>query len=246
MSFSKRVRSFFLLPKKKLNWWVSNWRESKEFRKQLIAVVLGFGIAGILWGWQCYDWTTSHNEAFTNPFSLILGALYLAIFGGLGLGWAFFRENKRKFLFLILLGIPAWLIAFLVPGIANYWLFWGGGIFLFPFYLLMSYFSEIIRFQGSLIDLAPSLVVGSLWLEFLLSGILISLFLLIFLKPKNKKYFFLPGLFFSFSSLIAPLISNLMEFYLFHSLLLSYLLTFLLISLSFALSLFKEIKYEKS
>jgi len=112
MPFLEKVRSFFLLPKKKLNWWLSNWRESKEFRKQLVAVVLGFGIAGILWGWQCYDWATSHNEAFTNPFSLILGALYLAIFGGLGLGWAFFRENKRKFLFLILLGIPAWLIAF--------------------------------------------------------------------------------------------------------------------------------------
>jgi len=55
MSFSKRVRSFFLLPKKKLNWWVSNWRESKEFRKQLVAVVLEFGIGEILWGFHCYD-----------------------------------------------------------------------------------------------------------------------------------------------------------------------------------------------
>jgi MFS family permease len=119
MPFLSKIKNFFLWPKRELSWWISNWKESKEFRRQLLAVVLGFGVGGILWGWQCYNWVTTHNEVFTNPFSFVLGAIYLAIFGGLGLGWAFFRKDKKKFLLLILLGIPIWVVAFLVGQILS-------------------------------------------------------------------------------------------------------------------------------
>ena len=92
MPFLKKVKNFFLLPKKELNWWIFNWKNSKEFKKQLLAVVLGFGIGGILWGFYCYDWATSYNEAFTNPFSIILGAFWISIFGGLALTFLFFKK----------------------------------------------------------------------------------------------------------------------------------------------------------
>ncbi len=50
MPFLKKVKNFFLLPKKELNWWIFNWKSSKEFKKQLLAVVFGFGVAGLVWG----------------------------------------------------------------------------------------------------------------------------------------------------------------------------------------------------
>ncbi|MCD6528276.1 hypothetical protein J7K44_01420 [bacterium] len=244
MLFLKRVKSFFLLPKRELNWWVFNWRNSKEFKRQLFAVVLGFGIGGMLWGWQCYDWTTSHNEAFTNPFSIILGALWISIFGGLALAFSFLREKKKKFLLLFFLGIPAWFLAFLIPGIFSSWLWYGSLIFLHPFVLFFFLLFDSNKIV-SLFDLDPSLHIGTLCLEFFFSFLLIAVFYSFFFKkPSKLKLIFIPPIWVGIFAIISPIIGNLIGVYLFHSLLLSYLLTFLLISLSFALSLFKEIKYE--
>ena len=86
----QKLKNLIFWPKKEWNWWISNWKQDPEFRRQLLAVVLGFGVAGLLWGWQIFDWVTSENEAFTNPFSFILGAVYLGFLGGLGLSYAFF------------------------------------------------------------------------------------------------------------------------------------------------------------
>ena len=244
MSFSKRVRSFFLLPKKKLNWWVSNWRESKEFRKQLIAVVLGFGIAGLVWGGALY-WSYHNSDAsFISPFILDGGALPLAIFGGLGFGYAFLKDNKKKFLFLILLGIPIWILAFLIPVIFTEWLWTASGI-IFPIFWIIGYPFKVDIVNFLIIN--PSLRVGTLWLEFLFTFLVVSIFYSFFSKNSSKlKLILIPPIWVAIFAIISPIIGNLIGFYLFHSLLLAYLLTFLLISLSFALSLFKEIKYEKS
>ena len=242
----QKLKNFFLWPKKEWQWWIRNWKQDLEFRKQLLAIILGFGIAGLIWGGALYYSYHDSTSPFILPFILDGGAIPLAILGGLGLGYAFFRNNKRKIILLVLLGLPAWFIAFLVPAIFREWLLWGGGIFLFPLYLAISYYSDIIGYQGSLIDLKPSLVVGSLWLGFLLLGISIILFLATFFKRASKKFLLFPSLFLAFSSLIFPLIFNLVYFYLFHSLFLVYLLTFVLITLTFALSLFKAIKYEAS
>jgi len=243
MSFSKRVKSFFLLPKKKLNWWLSNWRESKEFRKQLIAIVLGFGIAGLVWGGALYKDIAHSKDAFIYPIHW-LGILSLAIFGGLGLGYAFLKDNKKKFLFLILLGIPIWILAFLVPVIFTEWLWTASGI-IFPIFWIIGYPFKIDIVNFLIIE--PSLQIGTLWLEFFFSFLLIAIFYSFFFKKSSKlKLILIPPIWVAIFAIISPIIGNLIGFYLFHSLLLAYLLTFLLISLSFALSLFKEIKYEKS
>jgi hypothetical protein len=55
MPFLSKIKNFFLWPKRELNWWVSNWQASKEFRRQLLAVVLGFGVAGGLIGWDSWN-----------------------------------------------------------------------------------------------------------------------------------------------------------------------------------------------
>jgi len=244
MPFLRRVKSFFLLPKKELNWWVFNWRNSREFKRQLFAVVLGFGIGGMLWGFHCYDWATSHNEAFTNPFSIILGALWISIFGGLALAFSFFKKNKIKFLFLFFLGIPVWFLAFLIPGIFSSWEWYGSLIFLHPFVLFFFLLFDSNKIV-SLFDLDPSLHIGTLCLEFFFTFLLIGIFYSFFFKKSSKlKLIFIPPIWVAIFAIISPIIGNLIGVYLFHSLLLSYLLTFLLISLCFALCLFKEIKHE--
>jgi len=243
MSFLKKVRSFFLLPKKKLNWWISNWRESKEFRKQLIAVVLGFGIAGLIWGGALYKDVAHSKDVFIYPTHW-LGVLSLAIFGGLGLGYAFLKDNKKKILFLILLGIPVWILGFLIPRIFIEWLMVLSAV-ISVVYIGFYYLFKIDI--TSLLYLKPSLAVTSIWVEFFLTFLLIGIFYSFFFKKSSKlKLILIPPIWVAIFAIISPIIGNLIGFYLFHSLLLAYLLTFLLISLSFALSLFKEIKYEKS
>ncbi len=244
MPFLKKVKNFFLLPKKELNWWIFNWKNSKEFKKQLLAVVFGFGVAGLVWGGVLY-WSYHNSSAsFISPFILDGGALLIAVFGGLGLGCAFFKNNKKKILLLILLGVPVWILAFLIPSIFIEWLWTASGI-IFPIFWVIGYPFKIDIVNFLIIE--PSLRVGTLWLEFFLSFILITIFYSFFFPKSSKlKIIFIPPIWVAIFAIIAPIIGNLIGVYLFHSLLLSYLLTFLLISLSFALSLFKEIKYEKS
>ncbi|MCD6412328.1 hypothetical protein J7K91_01425 [bacterium] len=243
MSFLKLIKNFFLFPKKELNWWVFNWKNSKEFRKQLILVVLGFGIAGLIWGGALY-WSYHNSDAsFIFPFILDGGAVPLAIFGGLGLGCAFLKSNKKKFLFLILLGIPIWILTFLIPVIFAEWL-WTASAIIFPIFWVIGYPFKIDIVNFLIIE--PSLQIGTLWLEFFFSFLLIAVFYsLFFKKPSKLKLILIPPIWVAIFAIIAPIIGNLIGAYLFRSLLLSYLLTFLLITLSFALSLFKEIKHEK-
>ena len=243
MSFSKRVKSFFLLPKKKLNWWLSNWRESKEFRKQLIAIVLGFGIAGLVWGGALYKDIAHSKDAFIYPIHW-LGILSLAIFGGLCLGYAFFKDNKKKIFLLILLGFPVWILAFLIPVIFTEWLMVLSAV-ISVVYIGFYYLFKIDI--TPLLNLKPSLVIAGIWLEFFFTFLFVAIFYSFFFKkPSKLKLILIPPVWVGIFAIISPIIGNLIGSYLFHSLLLAYLLTFLLISLSFALSLFKEIKYDKS
>jgi len=242
MLFLKRVKSFFLLPKKELNWWVFNWRNSKEFKRQLLAVVFGFGIAGLVWGGALYKDVVYSKDAFIYPIHW-LGVLSLAIFGGLGLGYAFLRDNKKKILFLILLGIPSWILAFLIPVIFTEWLMVLSAV-ISVVYIGFYYLFKIDI--TPLLYLKPSVAVTGIWLEFLFTFLIVTIFYSFFFKKSSKlKLIFIPPIWVAIFAIISPIIGNLIGVYLFHSLLLSYLLTFLLISLSFALSLFKAIKYER-
>jgi len=233
---------FFL---KKINWWVSNWKNSKEFRRKLFAVVLGFGIAGLIWGGSLYKDAAHSKDAFIYPIHW-LGVLSLAIFGGLSFGYAFFKDNKKKILLLILLGIPAWILAFLVPVIFTEWLWTASGA-IFPIFWVIGYPFKIDIVDFLIIE--PSLQVGTLWLEFFFTFLLIGIFYSLFFKKSSKlnklKLIFIPPIWVAIFAIISPIIGNLIGVYLFHSLLLGYLLTFFLISISFALSLFREIEYER-
>jgi len=228
MAFSKKVKSFFLFPKKELNWWIFNWKNSNEFKKQLLAVVLGFGVTGLIWGGALYKDVAHSKDAFISPIHW-LGVLSLAIFGGLGLGYAFLKDNKKKILFLILLGIPAWILAFLIPRIFIEWLVVLSAV-ISVVYIGFYYLFKIDI--TPLLYLKPSLVIAGIWLEFLFTFLLITIFYSFFFKNSSKlKLIFIPPIWVAIFAIISPIIGNLIGVYLFHSLLLSYLLTFLLISL---------------
>jgi len=243
MSFLKLIKNFFLFPKKELNWWIFNWKNSKEFRKQLILVVLGFGIAGLIWGGALY-WSYHNSDApFISPFILDGGAVPLAIFGGLGLGCAFLRKDKKKFLFLILFGVPIWVLSFLIPRIFIEWLMVLSAVISIVYIGFYYLFKIDIT---PLLYLKPSLAVTGIWLEFLFTFLIVTIFYSFFFKkPPKLKLILIPPIWVAIFAIISPIIANLIGVYLFHSLLLAYLLNFLLITLSFALSLFREIKHEK-
>ena len=214
---------------------------SQKFRKEFWLVILGFSLGGILWGWFCFDWILTHQETFTNPFSFILGAFSLALFGGLSLSLIFFKKSKKKFWLCFLLGFPAWILAFLLPGIGVYFLWLGSLVILRPFVILFILITNNEKIV-SLLNLHPSLGVGTFLLQFFLSFFLITLFYALFFSQISKvKFLLLPPLFGALASIFSPLLANLLGFYLLHSLFLAYLLTFFFITFSFAFCLTKFI-----
>jgi hypothetical protein len=70
--------------KNNINWWKEGFRD-KGFKIRFLSSIIGFGISGILWGIECYSGTIARNEAFTNPFSFILGAICFGIIGSFSL-----------------------------------------------------------------------------------------------------------------------------------------------------------------
>ena len=207
-------------------------------RRRWYGVVFGFGLAGALWGWQAYSWVIEEEEVFTNPFSFILGALFLGVFGGLAL--TIFSRDIKKILKVVILGTLGWIVAFFVAGIFSWpWLIGLGTFILQP--LNMFLVLKLALNTDFLFNLRPSLIVAPLWLGFLISGFIISLFYALILKKKIKPLIINGSLSFGLASIFSPIIGNLIGNSLFNSLLLAYLITFILISTIFALFLAKAI-----
>ena len=214
-------------------------------KKETLIGSLGFGIGGILWGKQCFDWVITHSESFSNPFSFVLGAGYLAILSALSLSYVFLKSQKAKVFLFILLSVLVWVFSFLVVGIFVDFL-WSLSLFtLQPF---VAGFILLTKIENApvVLDLKPSLRVATLWIEFLLTFFLVSIFYSLFLKKSlRKKVILYPPIVGSVASVFAPVVGNIVGFYLLHSLFLAYVLTFFLVSFSFGLMLVKELKNER-
>ena len=61
--------------------------KTMSFWRRTGILVAGFGFGGVLWGLEVYRGTVGSDEVFTNPFSYILGAVALGVFGGLALAY---------------------------------------------------------------------------------------------------------------------------------------------------------------
>jgi len=200
--------------------------------KHFLAPIIGFGIAGMLWGIQCYF---QNDPDLMSPFQYIGIIFSFGIIGSLSL--VLFSENIKKILLVIVAGTIGSSIGVFLPMMFSYWLFLLGGIirsygsFFFPYDLIEKF-----------INLNYSLFIGDFWLQFLFAGIIIGLFYALILKARIKRLVLFSGLGFALSSIISPIIGNLIGNYIFNSLLASYLITFTLIGIIFSLSLILGIK----
>lgn len=218
-------------------------------KENVLWSIAGFGIGGALWGVEAYRGTVGSGETFTNPFSYILGAMAMAVFGGFAL--AYITQNKsagstsvplsRLFIAgqtwkIIGVGLLGWLAAFFVPAVWAYQFWLAGNILIVVPELL---------FSGDTVDkflsLAPSLGIGYFWLEFLIVGAIVALIYAMLLKSNVKKVTLYGAIGFAIASLIGPILGNVID-NLFNSLFISYLVTFLIIGKIFGFALGRALR----
>lgn len=207
--------------------------------KNKFIVALGFGIGGALWGLEAYRGTVGSDEVFTNPFSYILGAVALAICGGIALSFvlshsgSFFTLKTAKILGL---GLVGWLVAFLVPAVWVDQLSIGSvlllSIIVSPLNQTGAFVDNIINYIG----LDPAMHIGGLSLEFFATGAIAGFIYSLIFKTKISKTVLCGAGGFALASLLGPILGN-MAGDLFGSLFVSYLVTFLVIGTIFGFSM---------
>lgn len=219
--------------------------KTTSFWKRAAVLAAGFGVGGAIWGLEAYRGTVGSGEVFTNPFSYILGAVSLAVFGGLVLAYLsqingstplsrlFLSKNTMK---IVGLGLVGWLVAFLLPAV---WL----NKLLFIGLLILSFILSPFEASGSLgqflpnyLRLDPSLNVGILFVEFLFAGLIIGLVYSLILKTKIIRMMLWAAGGFALAALIGPILGNLIG-NLFGALIVNYTLTFVIICVIFGVSL---------
>lgn len=206
--------------------------------KNKLIVALGFGIGGAIWGLEAYRGTVGSDEVFTNPFSYILGAVAMAVCGGIALVYI---ENKRlnqrlsrlflsgKTTKIVGLGLVGWIVAFMVPAVWVEWIMTLGAILIMGLVLLGGIFTlDLVPF----ITLNPSLLVGHLWFEFLITGAIIGLIYAFLIKAKILKGILYGAGGFALASLLGPILGNIAG-NIFGSLFVSYIITFTVIGVVF-------------
>lgn len=235
-----------------INWWKNGFQD-KAFTKRFLIIILGFGIAGILWGLECFNNVVGSSKSFSNPFYFILGAVFFGVIGGLSL--ALIRtEDIKQVIKIIVLGALGCFIAFLIPGALSYWLYLLGGL-ISPLIIFLSLvISKIFGISEDLIldefllltNLKSTLMIFTLWLEFFFTGAIIGLAYALIFKIKILSTITRTAICFALVSLIAPILGNLIGVWLFNSLFLAYMITFGIIGIGLGVPLFKLLEKQNN
>ncbi len=199
--------------------------------KYILTPALGFGLAGVVWGWSLYTRIPEINYPLT-----ILGAIFLGIFGGLGL--SIWSKNIKQILKTCILGLLGSIIGFFIAFLGIYHVAnWGTFIIglLFNLILLPISLSKFVS------GLEPSLIILAYWLNFILAGLFVGLFFALALKTKLWPMIWRGGIGFGLGAIVSPIIGNLLG-NLFNSILISYITTFALINVILGLFLVLGIK----
>jgi len=235
-----------------INWWKNGLRD-KGFRARFLVVILGFGIAGILWGLECFNGIVARDEVFTNPFSFILGAVFFGAIGGLSLALTKTRDIKQVIKILIL-GAIGCFFGFLLPYLFSLILIIAGGVLNY-FLFLSAYFIETISLgAGDLFltnftqlgNLNPSLIFSGLWLEFFFTGAIIGLVYGLIFKTKILSVVLKTAIYFAVASLIAPILGNLIGVAFFNSLFFAYIITFIILGTGLGIPLFESLEKQNN
>lgn len=233
-----------------------NASDAKNFgvsrRKRTVILMTGFGLGGLLWGLEAYRGTVGSTDAFTSPFSYILGAVAMGFFGGLALavvkkmdssnssrfnaGYLVDKETLR----IVGVSVVTWVGAFVVLLYLSKWLFLAGSAII-PFILSIVVIPLTLFNKDEIVNvnLEPSLFIGNLWLGFLVLAVIFCLVLHLVVMRMKKKIFITAILAFTVSALISPIVGNVASGML-DLLLVSYLITFLLPGLVLGMTLAKQ------
>lgn len=192
-----------------------------SFKKYLLTSAVGFGLGGLLWGWSFSLWTEK-----TTDFPLTIpGAICLTLLGSLGL--SFWSKNIKTILKTIGLGLIGGILGFFIAFLGIYHLPLISG-FLLSFILPSRVPEGIIDFIGYLS--LPNMGVFVYCLNFIVAGVITSLFYALTLKTKIWSMVWRGGTGFVLGSLIGPIIGNLIGNAV-NSLFASYLVTFSVIGI---------------
>ncbi len=192
------------------------------YRNRIIFAVLGFGLAGSIWGgWDLYGGASPADYPLT-----ILGAILFGVLGGVGLALPVARSATKigKIVGLGLIGsvvgfIAAWL------GIYNLSILGGSIIAFFPIPASAADFFGVGRMP-----------ISTYWLNFTLAGGFMGLFFALGLRKKILPMILRGALGFGLAAIIGPILGNTIG-NLFNSLFASYVATFMIIGVVFGLSL---------
>ena len=192
--------------------------------KYLIIGIIGFGIAGILWGGGLFyeTFTTLAEPRFhlpdtriTDPFSYLPVILFLILGGSLFA--ILFKDRKRIFKRLVLFGLVGSIVGIMSSLFMSY-----------PSLLWSAYLIPSLIMKNSIFILEPSLLIGQVFLVFALIGFILGAFYALALKIKVLSLAKYGAIGFALGSLIGPIIGNGI-LNLFGSLFLTYLITFFII-----------------
>jgi len=196
--------------------------KSISFIKYLLFSVIGFGIAGLLWGWSLYHFIGKTSYPLT-----IWAAIFLAVFGGLGLT-IYTRDTKK------ILKVIGWLLLSSIIGAII--------VFLGSYHLpIAALFISSLFFNGpspdwviNFIDYLalPGLGIFFFWINFLILGSIVGISFAFSLRIKLWPMIWRGGVGFALGSFIGPIVGNLIGGAM-GSLLATYLITFFVISVVF-------------
>lgn len=188
-----------------------------SFRKYLLINALNFGLAGAVWG--VFRLYFSHVSTTTVDFPLhYIMAISVSLLGGLSL--SYWTGNIKKILRVIGFGFLGVVLSLLVGVVAEFYLYSLGGSLL-PWRM----FEAGYFFWSDFSNLEPNIIVGNLWLVFLILGVIIGAFFAIGLKTKIWPMAWRAGVGMALGSIIGPIAGNLVE-----PLWVSYLVTFSIIT----------------
>lgn len=195
----------------------------KDFLKNVLTPMIGFGLAGALWGHSVFVGEVKLQHGYGTPFPYVLGAIFLGILGSVSL--VLFSGSWKKILQMIGFGMLAWIVAFTLPRIWEYPLAIYGGLALtLPLYLFgNSGIGE--RLDFAYLGLRPSMGLANFWIEFFLAGVIVSAAYLLILKGKSIKRALFGATWFALASIVSPILGNIAG-NVFDSLFTAYLVTF--------------------
>jgi len=234
-----------------------------KYRNRIIFAALGFGIAGAIWGLEAYRGTVGAGESFTNPFSYILGAVALGVFGGLALSTMFHRHTttgslvsrfvldaknclfNKLFWKILILGTLGWIVAFFLPAVWVEWWAIAGGVVIAALFAPFSETSNFVNSALPYLKLAPDLKITLLIFQFGASGVIAGFVYSLIFKVKILRTVLWSAGGFALAALIGPILGNLIGGAV-DSLLASYILTFVIICVILGICLSVGIYKEKA